>query len=119
MVGLARAEADARLIARRRRLPGDIDAEIQPDPVERALHRGHDARLPGPRGAVQDDDPSCLHGGQSPGSLAASHAFATRFWARLSQASTTRSRSSSRDSLSRSGIRTRTAGYPLKCGVVK
>jgi hypothetical protein len=47
---------------------------------------------------------------QSAGPCSASQALATRFWARVSQASTTRSASSSRSSRARSGMRTSTAG---------
>ena len=42
-------------------------------------------------------------------SFSASHSFASRFWARVSHASSTRSRSSSRSSRSRSGMRMSTA----------
>jgi SPW repeat len=42
-------------------------------------------------------------------SFSASHAFATRFCARVSQASSTRSRSSSRSSRARLGMRANTA----------
>ena len=45
-----------------------------------------------------------------PSSCSASHAFATRFCARVSHASTTSSRSSSRSIRSRAGIRVSTAG---------
>ena len=75
---------------------------------------------PGPfrgRGrGVECADP-CHH--SSVTACSASHAFAMRFCARVSHASTTISSSSSASSRASAGMRTSTAGYPLKWGVVK
>jgi len=51
------AQPHARPVSRRGDLAHeDIDAEIHPRPVEGPLDRGDDARLSGPRRAVEDDD---------------------------------------------------------------
>ena len=93
----------------------ELDAFVAYD--ERLLEAARDH---GPRGRVTRSLTQCLRRGEArrrPSAQAsslplcsASQAFATRFWARVSHASTTRSRSSSRSNCARSGMRTSTAG---------
>jgi len=56
VVRLTGTQPDTRLVLRRGRLTRLVDAEIHPLSVERLLDHGDDARLPGSRRSVQDDD---------------------------------------------------------------